>query len=89
MLDSYSEKSLEEQDESEIRDSEIGFNACSFSWDEFSDGTGKGHGLNKRRFELKFDSKLVFEQGAISLVIGRTGSGKVGCDGSIRHSVVN
>ncbi|KLO18951.1 P-loop containing nucleoside triphosphate hydrolase protein [Schizopora paradoxa] len=70
------EKDIEEHSTSEVGESEIGFNACSFSWDDFSNVGSNGPAHSKRRFELKFDSKVVFKPGCINLVTGPTGSGK-------------
>ncbi len=53
---------------------ELGFNECTFTWDDPSDRRANARA---RRFKLKFMDKLVFEQGHINLIVGPTGSGKV------------
>lgn len=58
----------------------IGFKACSFSWDAFSDSLTKGKKRRRNtreRFELQFFDEVSFKRGAINLIIGPTASGKV------------
>lgn len=80
MLDRFSaEKTVEEEavigplDDLEV----VGFNECTFTWDDPSDRRVNGRGGRGRRFKLNFTDKLVFEQGHINLIVGPTGSGKV------------
>lgn len=52
----------------------IGFNACTFSWDPFTEGP---HQKGRRQFFLKFDDEVRFVRGTMNLIVGPTGSGKV------------
>lgn len=80
MLDSLStEKTLEERPVTgpQAHSEELGFNECTFTWDDPADRPANTRGGRGRRFKLKFIEKLVFERGRINLIVGPTGSGKV------------
>jgi ABC-type multidrug transport system fused ATPase/permease subunit len=53
----------------------IGFNNAAFTWEgRRIDGQPKD--TRKREFKLRIDSEVMFERGAVNLIVGPTGSGK-------------
>lgn len=77
LLDEYSEKqpdaSFFQPSEDEARDAKIGFKNATFAWSEDAGGSLTP---SKRNFLLKVEGEVVFQPGAINLVVGPTGAGK-------------
>jgi ABC-type multidrug transport system fused ATPase/permease subunit len=57
------------------KDKRIGFNNATFTWEERRVDSQPKNTRN-RDFKLRIDSEVMFEQGAVNLIVGPTGSGK-------------
>lgn len=79
MLERFTAKTVEVQPLADppLEVEELGFNECTFTWEDPSDRRGNTRGGKGRMFKLKFTEKLVFERGHINLIVGPTGCGKV------------